>query len=124
MFSVDAASGALAPVAGSPFPAGLEPRSVVADPTGKHLYVGNTVSNDISAFVIDTATGFLAPMSGSPYPVGQVPFGIEIDKMGKLVYVPNSGSNSVSVFSIDSSGGLQNVQTMSTPGNAYSVASM
>jgi DNA-binding beta-propeller fold protein YncE len=63
-------------------------------------------------------------MSGSSFPAGQIPFGIEIDKLGKVMFVPNSVSNSVTVFSIDSSGRLQTLQTMSTPGNAFSVALM
>ena len=34
VYSIDAASGALTRVAGSPFPAGANPRAITADPSG------------------------------------------------------------------------------------------
>ncbi len=40
-YTIDATSGALKPVAGSPFAAGSGPISIAVDPTGKFAYVAN-----------------------------------------------------------------------------------
>jgi 6-phosphogluconolactonase (cycloisomerase 2 family) len=119
---VDATSGALTQVAGSPFAAGSDPRSAAVDTSGHFLYVGNTISNDISAYIINSNTGALTPMQGSPFATGQVPLSLEMDGMGKIIYVANNASNDVWVYAIDgASGKLQPVQTISTPG-PFSIA--
>ena len=38
-YSIDSTTGTLTPVAGSPFPAGVNPISVAVDPTGRFAYV-------------------------------------------------------------------------------------
>ncbi len=40
-YAVDPASGALTPIAGSPFAAGNGPDSIAVDPTGRFAYVSN-----------------------------------------------------------------------------------
>jgi 6-phosphogluconolactonase len=60
----------LTPVAGSPFPAGSLSASVTVDPTGQFVYVANTNSSNVSAYVIDGITGALTPVPGSPFPAG------------------------------------------------------
>ena len=47
-----AESGALTPVAGSPFPAGSDPRSLAVDLFGLFVYVANAASNNVSAYSI------------------------------------------------------------------------
>jgi 6-phosphogluconolactonase (cycloisomerase 2 family) len=56
VFNVDASTGALTEVPGSPFDAGLTPRQLVVDPTGRFVYVVNSQSQDITAFSVDPAT--------------------------------------------------------------------
>ncbi len=59
-YAIDAASGALTPIAGSPFAAtGTTPVAVTVDPNGVYLYVANNGSNDVSVYSIDDATGAL-----------------------------------------------------------------
>ena len=67
---VDAGTGALSEVAGSPFAAGLDPQSVTVDPTGRFAYVANRQSADVSAYVIDAGTGALSEIAGSPFAGG------------------------------------------------------
>ena len=74
VFSIDADTGALTPVPGSPFAAGVNPFSIVVDPTGHFVYV-TTVSavnqpisfGDILGFSIDPTNGALTPLAGSPW---------------------------------------------------------
>jgi len=68
VFHIDAASGTLASVAGSPFtvvPNGHRPQSASIDPSGKFVYVLNKLSDNVSAFALDAATGALSPLSVS-----------------------------------------------------------
>ncbi len=65
-YAINGTTGALTPVAGSPFPAGVQSRSVTVDPTGQFAYVANRSSSDVSAYAIDGTTGALTPVDGSP----------------------------------------------------------
>jgi 6-phosphogluconolactonase len=70
-FSVNASSGALIPIPGSPFPdAGLGPFGAAADPTGKFLYVSNVSSGCVSAYTITASSGALTAVPGSPFFAG------------------------------------------------------
>ncbi|MFD0690253.1 beta-propeller fold lactonase family protein [Actinomadura fibrosa] len=62
-------NGALSSVPGSPFRAGQGPVGVAATPDGRHLYVSDVDSNDLSGFDVLPA-GELRPVPGSPAPIG------------------------------------------------------
>jgi 6-phosphogluconolactonase len=66
------ADGALNPIPGSPYPAGIEPVSIAVDPTGKFAYAANKFSHNVSGYHIDE-NGGLTPISGSPFPAGAGP---------------------------------------------------
>jgi 6-phosphogluconolactonase (cycloisomerase 2 family) len=69
-YAVNATSGALTPIAGSPFATGSQPRRILVAPDGKHLYVQESSNGFISAFSIDQLSGALMPVAGSPFAVG------------------------------------------------------
>ena len=104
-FSIDATSGALAAVPGSPFAAGLVAQAIAVDPRGKFVYVANSGSSDVSAYTIDATTGALAVVAGSPFAAGTSPQAIVVDPRGKFVYVANSGSTDISAYMIDATTG-------------------
>ena len=79
-----AESGALTPVAGSPFPAGSDPRSLAVDLFGLFVYVANAASNNVSAYSIGP-NGALTPVAGSPFPAGRVKFQQRYQKSHRLV---------------------------------------
>jgi YVTN family beta-propeller protein len=60
---------------------GRTPIRVVITPDGKHAYVANQNSNDVS--VIDTATNSVV----ATVPVGIQPLGVAVTPDGKHVYV-------------------------------------
>jgi 6-phosphogluconolactonase (cycloisomerase 2 family) len=70
-FSIDAASGTLTPLAGSPFPAGTGP-SAAAD-NGNFLYVVNAGSSNLSVYSFDQTSGALTSVTGSPFALGRSP---------------------------------------------------
>jgi 6-phosphogluconolactonase (cycloisomerase 2 family) len=113
-YTIDDSTGALTAVPGSPFPAGVAPRSVTVDPTGRFLYVancGNPCFNgandlgDIYAFSIDGATGTLTSVAGSPFPAELHPHHLTADPTGKFVYVVNVNSNNISAYTINGATG-------------------
>jgi 6-phosphogluconolactonase (cycloisomerase 2 family) len=69
-FSIDASTGALARVPGTPVPAPLSPFSVAVDPSGQYVYTGLLGPEGIRAFTIDQRTGALTEIAGSPFPAG------------------------------------------------------
>jgi 6-phosphogluconolactonase len=104
-YAVDATSGTLTPVAGSPFRAGTEPYGTAIDPTGKFAYVGDIGSNDVSAYAVDAASGALKKVAGSPFAAGTNPTRVAVDPTGKFAYVANVGSKNVSGYMIDATSG-------------------
>ena len=110
-YAIDAASGALTPVKGSPFAAGITPFSVTVDPTGKFAYVASYGSDNLYGYAIDASTGALRPLSGSPFAdMGSGPFDVVIAPSGKFAYVPNSFaccgfSDRIAAYTIDATRG-------------------
>jgi 6-phosphogluconolactonase (cycloisomerase 2 family) len=122
-FTINAATGALTAVAGSPFAAGSSPFSVTVDPSGKFAYVANYWSNDVSAFTINAATGALTPVAGSPFAAGSPvaagiprPASVTVDPSGKFAFVANFNDrpSSVSAFTIDAATGAL-TQVLNSP---------
>jgi YVTN family beta-propeller protein len=101
-YSVNSTTGALTPVAGSPFVSnGSQPDAVGVGPDGNYLYVANSASNDLGIFSINTATGLLSPLS--TVPTGAAPYGIVVT--GGHLYVSNYASNDISAYAIDAASG-------------------
>jgi 6-phosphogluconolactonase len=73
--------------------------AVVCANVGRFVYVGNSLSYNVSAFAIDPITGALAPVAGSPFASAIFAGPIIVDPNGKFAYV--SGGGSVSAFTID-----------------------
>ena len=130
-YTINASTGALAAVAGSPFVAGVSPISVTIDPTGKFAYAANYGSSDVSAYLINTSTGALTPIDADPntagiqnFLAGTNPMSVTIDPTGKFAYVANSFNggitgNSVIAYSINpTSGVLTTIGIISSAGTS------
>ncbi len=115
-FSIDAETGALTPVPGSPFPVrdpgGTEGRAAGVDINcaSDTLFVaeatiGTTV---VDVLRIDPNTGALSPIEGSPFTpgVGRNSNVALLSPDDSLLFVSNQGSNSVTVLSVASDGSL------------------
>jgi len=104
-YSINATTGELTPLSGSPFPAEETPFDVVVEPSDRYVYVTNHLSGNVSAYALTAGTGALTPITGSPFPAGSEPHGIVVDPSGTYVYVANHASDNVSAYSIDSGTG-------------------
>jgi len=129
-FTIDASSGALTPVAGSPFSVPTDPKasfgqslpnSVTVDPSGGILYVTDSWQADIWAYAIDEPTGALTLLPDSPFPAQDGPFSITVIPRGKFAYSSNMGT--VSAFTIArTTGTLTPVPGSPFPAGFYSVS--
>lgn len=104
-----AISGALGPIAGSPFSnaAGANSNVAVLSPDDQRLFVSNQVSNSITVFDV-AAGGSLSLVAGSPFPIGggiSLTSGLATDRAGNLLYAAGS-PNLVGVFTIAPNGAL------------------
>ncbi|MGB8965284.1 MAG: beta-propeller fold lactonase family protein [Candidatus Cybelea sp.] len=115
-YAINASTGALTQLTGSPFAAGYQPTSVAVDANGKFLYVANNgsvsghYSGNVSAYAINAHTGVLTPIKGSPFPAGDGPTGVATDPTGKFAYVTNYASFNVSAYAVNSrTGALKQV---------------
>jgi len=77
---------------GSPITVGSDPAEVAVTPDGKHAYVTNHGSGNVS--VIDTSTNAVV----ATVKVGSGPYGIAITPDGKHAYVADNGSSNVDVI--------------------------
>src|SRR5262249_13101203 len=108
-YAIDAASGALVAIPGSPFSAGENPASAAVDVSGRFLFVANNANtangNSVSAFSIDPETGALTPVSGSPFTTSPSPLFVASDPSGQYVYVGLDGSAGIAAFVMNQSSG-------------------
>ncbi|HWM68394.1 MAG TPA: beta-propeller fold lactonase family protein [Steroidobacteraceae bacterium] len=106
VFGIDAASGALSTVPGSPYSAnGRQPTAIVFDPTGRFAYVPNLLDNTVAAFSINQSTGAPTPIGG-PVVTGQYPTAASVDPSAKVLYIVNAGSSSISGYTINAATGV------------------
>jgi 6-phosphogluconolactonase (cycloisomerase 2 family) len=112
VFSLNASTGALTQVSGSPFATGQQPGLMAISPpplagsarSGKFVFVADE-GGSLSAYTIDSA-GSLTAAPGTPVPIGTnaQPVSMAVDTAGKFVYVGLVG-RAVAGFSIDQSTG-------------------
>jgi 6-phosphogluconolactonase (cycloisomerase 2 family) len=94
-FSVDASTGALTLVPGSPFPAGNNPLSLAA--VNNFLYVSNFTDGTISGYSINPSNGALTALAGSPFAIHGGP--LVASPFGGFLYT--TGPSGLLAFSIN-----------------------
>ena len=105
VYRIDAQSGRLSPVPGSPFRSmGRSPFFVTFHPSGKYVYVASRFDG-VLAFAFDPDTGALSPIKGMPYPAGERTRSLAMHPSGRFLYATNAYSNTVSGFAIDQATG-------------------
>lgn len=104
-YSIDASTGALRRLTGSPFVTGTPSfdsfASISFDPSGKFAYVANGTMDNIAAYSVNTRTGALTEIAGSPFAAGGGPGSTAVDPSGRFIYAANYRSYEVSAYSID-----------------------
>jgi 6-phosphogluconolactonase len=109
VYSIDSATGSLAPIAGSPFPAtGAQQLFALAiSPTGKFLAAADGLASTVLIFSVDQSTGALTQVAGSPFATetNAGTSGVTFDKTGTYLYAANYTTSDISAFSVNSDTG-------------------
>ena len=84
--------------------AGVNPSSIISDPTGRFVYVADETSNQVIGYSL-LPNGTLRALPTSPYTTGLRPVAMTIDPRGKYLYTSNFNSNNVSGFAINAGDG-------------------
>ena len=120
-YRINAITGALISIPGSPFKVGRSPSYIAVNPARTFAYVvstrwdydknGNSVNSTISAYRINAATGALVPVAGKSYKVGFGAIFAAINPAASFIYVVNNGgegmlgTSSISAFRMDAATG-------------------
>jgi len=107
VYAINASTGTLSPVPGSPF-AGLASNSkVVVHPSGKFAYVSTgaaATTGQIAAFGIGD-NGALSPIAGSPFAARNNMIWMTMDPAGKFLFAVERQDNAVLVYSVNATTG-------------------
>lgn len=100
-FTIDPSTGALTPVAGSPFPIAVT-GAISIDNMGRFLFVLET--GGVSVYAINSPSGALSRVAGSPFSAGTDPGLVTVSPTDQTVYVADGGSADISEFTLGDTG--------------------
>jgi 6-phosphogluconolactonase len=108
-FTIDPATGALAPIPGNPVAVGPSPAQVALTPNGKFAYVAISSGTRIAAFSINPTSGALTPVAGSPFTTalvkGQPYPGVAVEPQGRFLYITSLNDAQIAGFTINAGSG-------------------
>ena len=106
VFEVNQGSGALTPVAGSPFSSqGVAPLGMAVNAAATHVLVTNSEDNTVVSFGINPVTGALS-MVGTPYASpGRFPGDVAVNRTSTAAYVVHGGSVNLTALTLSPSTG-------------------
>jgi 6-phosphogluconolactonase (cycloisomerase 2 family) len=110
VYSIDASTGALTAVAGSPFKSPPGPWDFAFSPSGQYVYVANAgtpaarLDGSISVYSADTTTGALVPVAGSPFASGPATHSVALN--GGFAYATSYYTNKVAAFGVNATTGV------------------
>jgi len=126
-FTVDTSSGVLGYPSLNPVATDKVPAGIAVDPCDRFVYISDSLTNKISAYLICTvvinptpcpyADGSLVQVPGSPFTMpgnAEGPGPILVDPFGNNVYALNTLSNTISQFKISSVSGSLAALTTAT----------
>jgi 6-phosphogluconolactonase (cycloisomerase 2 family) len=99
---------------------GNQPYAVVAEPSGKYVYVANQGDGTVSAYSLNNSTGALTQIGTAiAAAAGTNSLSVSID--GKYLYAVDGGAGLVSIFTIGSTGALTSAGSATTGTNPSSM---
>jgi len=100
-YTIDAQTGALTAMSGSPFAVGYRANAMDVDAWSRAAYIVNVTTNDMRAYTIDQNTGALAYISAPIASTSGPGVVAAVHQSGKFAYVGSFGTSSVAMYSID-----------------------
>lgn len=109
-YSINATSGILAAIPGSPFSNVSSPSAMAVSSNGFFAYVTNSSASNVTAFRVSTEGALLlvppTPVNPNPVAVDAAPSALAISSDTKHLYVANNGTDTVTAFNIEAAGAL------------------
>jgi 6-phosphogluconolactonase (cycloisomerase 2 family) len=116
-YAIDLNTGALTPIAGSPFPTGAPgsfpgPSVMVANTNFLYVALAGSANpnNKVVGFAIDPTTGVLTALPGSPYVTGSDPLYVAVAPVTlgsqAFLYTANVQDGTISAFTADDNSGV------------------
>jgi 6-phosphogluconolactonase (cycloisomerase 2 family) len=102
-YGINSVTGLLSSISGSPFAGSGPSNSIVINPLGKRLYVGNV--STIRGYRLFDNRGNLGGLSQSPYGGVAVASGLSVDQSDRFLFAANNSGNSISGFQVDAASG-------------------
>jgi 6-phosphogluconolactonase len=104
VLSVNATSGALTTVSGSPFGTGT-PRAIAVSPNGKLVYTANSDgTNTVGEYTVNPTTGALT--SVGTIATGNSPYSVAVDPSNRFVYAVGINGPGVYAYTINAASGV------------------
>ena len=119
-FSINATTGALTALTGSPFTTGTAPNDVAISPNGKCLFVPNGTTNNTSVFSVAPTTGILTAGTTISHGPGTGPLGAVVSSSSDFAYIVLSGTAKVAVYSINATTCALTAINGGSPNHLYS----
>jgi 6-phosphogluconolactonase len=104
-WSIDATTGELTNLPGSPCQPGIASFGGAFDPAGKFFYVSAGGDGGIYGFNVDNNSGALTPLASSPFASGSVMSDPAIDPSGKFLFTVDALTSAITGFSVDATTG-------------------
>ena len=104
-WSIDATTGELTSLAGSPFQSGAACFGGTFDPAGKFLYVSAGAGGGIYGFNVDSGSGSLTPLPNSPFASTAVLSSPVVDPSGQFLFAVDIQTSAITGFSLDATTG-------------------
>jgi 6-phosphogluconolactonase len=109
--------GAMTPVSGSPYEAGVKPSALATDPVNRFVFVTDFASNQLIGYNV-LSNDALEFMINNPFKTGNEPTSILIDPRGIYIYLTNSLDSTVSAYTIALQTGTPTVVVNATSSTA------
>jgi len=103
VLAINATTGVLTEIAGSPFDSGSTVNGLAMDPQKRFLFVSGT--NGIAGYAINGTTGGLTALTGSPFFPGAQTDGVSFDGSGRFLYALQTSTSSLWGLAVNGTSG-------------------
>jgi YVTN family beta-propeller protein len=106
-YGIDSVTGQPSELSGSPYAGAGSSSSMIVDPLGERIYLGNT--STIIAFRLFDNRGDIRLLRGSPFSGVSGAYGLGMDLSNSFLYAANNFANTISGFQVNKTSGVMSL---------------